>query len=158
MFLKDHWRAVAVSLALLGAFATGRFATPTKTVTQTVERVVTKTVTVKAKARVVYRDRTVIQKPDGTVERRDVERTEQTTVAATEHEAEHAATVTVTASPPQWRASLLAGVDFPHLDRPALLGPIQLGAMVERRIAGPLWIGAWGMSSGVGGLALSLEF
>lgn len=88
-----------------------------------------------------------------------------TTQTATQGDATHTVSTSVTVDPakPQWRASLLAGVDVLHLDRPALFGPIQLGGMVERRIRianhdTPLWVGAWGMSSGTGGLALSLEF
>jgi hypothetical protein len=157
-------------IALVGAFAAGRASSPESEVRE-VERVVykdkvvevVKTVTVReqAQARVIYRDR--VTKPDGTRVEREVERTE---TKATEHaqaEAARASTAegqrvaerTVTPRQPQWRAGVLVGAQL-RLD-PLGVSP-AVGAHVERRLLGPLWLGAWGLHTGSAGLSLSLEF
>lgn len=51
---------------------------------------------------------------------------------------------------PQWRVSGLVGTGLP-------LVPIY-GAHVERRILGPVSVGAWALSSGVGGLSVGVSF
>jgi hypothetical protein len=179
-FVLEHWRPFAAVCFLLAAFFAGRSSVPTRVETKTVERVVyqdrvvTKTVTVQGEAkvetRVVYRDRTTIQKPDGTVVHRDIERTEADTesskvssnsaekVQETAVQREKAASKVQESASPQWRVNLLAGVEPLHLDRPQLFGPVALGLQVERRIIGPLWVGAFGLSSGVGGVSVGLEF
>jgi len=182
--LKAHWRACAVVLALVLSFAFGRFATPPRiqTVTKTVDHTEELTKAreqvnelqnqVETLKRHTHEVKTVVVRKDGTKTVQDVtdtsvDRQTQTqtqeqavTVAQTQTETTHTevASVTVTPSKPQWRVSLLAGIEPLHLDRPALLGPVSLGAMVEHRLVGPLWVGVWGDSSGVGGLALSVEF
>ena len=187
-FLRAHWRPVVVLVALLLAFFAGRYGTPTKTVTVHAETDHTaETQLAQARAQIntlseqvktlntrKHEVKTVYVTRDGTKTEQDVTDTdtEQTATAQTETQkvataqtethvdTTHTAstTTTVTAYRPEWRVSLLAGADMLHLDRPQLFGPIQLGAMVERRILGPVWVGAFGLSSGVGGLALSVEF
>lgn len=187
-FILEHWRVVAIAAALLCAFAVGRYETPPKTVTtaavvdhstenqlaQAREQINTLTQQVATLKTKKHEVKTVAVKPDGsktiqTVTDTDTDQathsqTAQQTVATqqvqTQTEVTHSATtsVTVTTVKPQWRVSALAGVDVLHLNQPALLGPVQLGALVERRLIGPVWVGAFGLSSGTAGLALSLEF
>jgi len=74
--------------------------------------------------------------------------------------------VTVTPVLAQWHMGLMAGV-APRLDNVALT-PVMVGIEVERRILGPVWVGAWGMAgspvtgfnvvNGTAGLKLGVEF
>lgn len=65
---------------------------------------------------------------------------------------------------PDWRIGAMAGLNFPQLpglvagDSFDVLTHTVFGLQVERRIVGPLSVGAWGLSSGTGGLTLNLEF
>lgn len=165
---KAHWRALAVFVAVFLAFAVGRFATPAKVVvqtkTQTVEKIVQAKAEVRTETQVVYRDRTVVTHKDGTVEHRNIEQTSNGQVDTKHESAEKVVyrdreLLRVVESPkPQWRVGVLAGVDILHLGRPQLFGPVALGAHVERRIAGPVWLGAFGLSSGAAGVSVSVEF
>jgi hypothetical protein len=60
----------------------------------------------------------------------------------------------------QWRAGLLVGVNLPGLGSPLapVGGPLAYGLGVERRLLGPVWFGAWALSSLQCGIALSVEF
>ncbi len=175
-FLKAHWRPVVVCIALLVAVGAGRFLVPTKTAIMTVQktvykdRIVTQTVQSEAKTveHVVYRDHTTVVYKDGTVEHRDIVKTENATGDKTvtksskaveqTQEAFKSATKEVTNAKPQWRVNLLAGVETFNLKAPQLLGPVALGVQVERRLIGPVWIGAFGLSSGSAGLSVGVEF
>lgn len=117
-----------------------------------------------SKRSVVYRDRLV--KPDGTVHEREVEAHASDTQIREASRSEAAGVevrevekrVEVTRPAPQWRASVLAGVD-PFSVRLAPLGAeLYVGAAVERRILGPLFVGAWALHRGPVGLSVSAEF
>lgn len=171
---KYWWGAAA--LALIVAFAAGRF-TAAKPDVKTVEHVVAQKVEVKAEQKVeqkdthtaqtviVYRDRVV--HTDGTVENKSqTVTTTGTDTHVTEHDATtdttHAATTsdrnqTVSSYRPEWHVGVLAGFEPLHMS-PQLAGPFALGAQVERRVLGPIWLGAWGMSSGMAGVSVSVEF
>ena len=66
-------------------------------------------------------------------------------------------TATVDARP-NWSVSLLPGVQFAGEKAVTLYGPGVLGASVERRIIGPVWMGAWASTSGAAGVVLKGEF
>ena len=95
-FLAKHWRPIAFVALILAAFAAGRFATPTKTVTveriQWKDRVVTQVVEKQAEQKetvktvVVYRD--VIKHTDGSTETKS----ETRAVTGTQDNTESAAT------------------------------------------------------------------
>lgn len=52
---------------------------------------------------------------------------------------------------PDWRVGAMVGVD--------LGGPsVAYGAQIERRILGPIYVGAWGLSNGAGGVAIGIPF
>lgn len=167
---SNVFEVIATGVVLLAIFfGAGRYSAPTKvetkTVTQTVyqDRVVEKRVEVQAEAkeRIVYRDRTVVSHPDGTVEHRDIVRTDDSdktkdTDAVTQL-AEHTTEVTKAAEKivervaPSWQVNALGGMTWGSWK------PVY-GAQVQRRILGPLWIGAWGLSSGEGGISAGVQF
>lgn len=146
-----------------GCFIAGRYTAPveTKTEVEYVERLqVIRTTVVK---RVVdTKTKTVIvERPDGTKttvidqEKHEAEDSKSSQVATNDTSAKESHTVT--SARPNWRVGALVGV---HLS-PGVPAPVY-GAVVERRLLGPISVGAWGLGSptaGVsGGLALSLEF
>lgn len=183
-FLKAHWKYAVAAVLIVAAFGAGRFATPTKVVTQTVtktevqfkDRVVTQVVHDQAKT--VYIDRVVDRttKPDGTV----TEHVETKTSAASKSEtdttkkeaitenakSETVTTKTVTADAPRLTVSLLAGYQFGNqgilkgsgVNLIPNAGPLSVGAEIQYRIAGPVQVGAFGLTSGVAGLSVGLTF
>lgn len=66
-------------------------------------------------------------------------------------------TVTVDARP-NWSVSLMPGIQFAGEKAVTLYGPGVLGASVERRIIGPVWMGAWGSTSGAAGISIRSEW
>jgi hypothetical protein len=66
----------------------------------------------------------------------------------------------VTAEKPQWKVGPMVGVNLKELNvgQSLTTGPLSYGAHVERRIAGPVFVGAWGLSSGQAGVIVTVEF
>lgn len=143
----------AVLAALvLGAvgFLAGRYtATPRVEVkVQEVERI--KTVVVKGEDRVVVRRVVVEKKPDGTTTTTTDERESTKTAERTETTERTDRKVETKPVQPQWRASALVGVT------PQLV-PVY-GAVVERRIVGPVHAGVWaiGGATWAGGVSVGV--
>lgn len=106
-----------------------------------------------------HREKTEEKKPDGTVTIKEVEdrnidshtkeRENSTTVQVVEVEkqvvVEKEKIVEKRIEPilPNWHLGVLAGV-APRFDSP-LDTPVVIGIEAERRILGPIWLGAWGM-------------
>lgn len=169
-FIKAYWRPIAVLVALAAAFATGRFTTPGPDVViassiRFVERKVEVRVVERAKDRIVYRN--VEVKPDGTRIDRSIERSVTDTKAATNTSSstDSASDMkqAVTSYRPQWRVGALLGFNVGglHLSPTFSLtsDAFAWGAFAERRIAGPFFVGLWGLSTGPSfGLTLSMEF
>lgn len=65
---------------------------------------------------------------------------------------------TIVDNRPNWSVSLMPGVQFAGEKAITLYGPGVLGASVERRILGPIWMGVWGSTSGAAGVVLKGEF
>lgn len=129
-----------------------------------------------------HREKTEERRPDGTVIAKEVEdrnidsivreRENSTEVKVVEVEkqvvVERKVEVFREVKPvlPDWHVGVLAGV-APRFDAP-LASPIMLGLEGERRIAGPLWLGIWGMAgspatglnitNGAIGIKASMEF
>ncbi len=116
-------------------------------VTRTEDTVVTKTVT---KVETVYVDREV-----KVIETKVVDRVVEKIVEVEKVKI-------VENAKAQWRLTPMVGIDAAGLvTRPGLslsTNDLIYGAGAQRRIAGPIWAGAWGLSSGVGGVSVSLEF
>lgn len=151
------WGSAAVAVVAL-AFAVGRFTAPVQVEERTIEVVKRAVITVtRVKTDTQTATKTVervVYAPGGTVTiDRVIEAKTETHVEDTSHVAEktdaHAERV-VTPKLPDWRVSALVGTGLP-------LVPIY-GAHVERRILGPISLGAWGLSSGVVGLSVGVEF
>jgi hypothetical protein len=173
---KWIWPTVAVG-ACVGGYALGRYVAPNKVVTHEVTRVETVTkVDTQAQERVkeltaqldtlqrhTHTEKTV--KPDGTKTTvtdttvdRSVDTHKDTTADAEQKQTSQTSTVRevtktveVSRARPDWRVGALVGFDINSK-------AFSYGATVERRILGPLSVGAWGLSNGVGGISLTLEF
>lgn len=169
----NHWkRRALILLAVLVAFFVGRLTAPPKI--QEVERervvyqdrIIEKVVHAKAqdveRRVVVYRDRIV--QPDGTRVEREVERSAEAvrTIEAIHEDAQHEliaeghAERKITTVLPSWRVGALVGGQI-RLDSALSLTP-SYGALVERRIVGPMSAGAWALNDGTIGLLLTMEF
>lgn len=123
-----------------------------------------------------HREKTEVKSPDGTVTIKDVEdrnidsvvkeqqnNTEVKVVTVekqvvVEKEVEKIKTVTPVLA--QWHVGVLAGIKPQFL--PTLGVSYAIGGEVERRIAGPVFLGVWGMGTtdgtGMGGLKAGIEF
>lgn len=159
-----------VLACLAAGYSAGHLSAPVETVTQTEIKVVTREKVVEkivdrwheAKTRIVYTEKT--SKPDGSIVEKtstkedsvaDASRDDsKVTDKSTENEQKSSKQVV---NRPDWRVGVLAGA---ALQTPAIqiTGPLVLGVQVERRIVGGISLGIWGVSSGAGGLSLSLEF
>lgn len=158
-------------LLLAGAFALGRYMTPEKI------KIETKTVyqekTDKSKEEELNKNvnkdkntvttKTELTKPDGTkivkTVTKEAETTSKTTnkTTLTKEQSEKMLTEETEELVEMGRnrvtISALGGVDFKNLtDKPVL------GCHVSKPILGPITIGAWGLSSAVGGMSLGLQF
>lgn len=179
--LLRFWMPLLALLLIAVAFLGGRLTSPTPPaeVVERVEyrdRVVTQEVVreVRAAAEVRYMDRVqrveVVRevRPDGSSSERSVTTTGEsvreaiTSQAATEAAKSEVREVEVERQirvevRHDWRVSALAGADLRTVSMTAPPAWV-LGGLVERRIVGPISLGAWGLSSGAAGLSLSLEF
>jgi hypothetical protein len=184
--LREHWRPLAAMLAVALAYALGRYGVPERVVVTervrveqvehqvvvTQERVRVERVEVAQAARAVHREQTTTRQPNGAVQTRvvederaeasrgTVERSQADTQAraeSTRTEKEDAqASRTVEAARPAWRVHALVGVRLSDV-LGGKLAPAY-GAALERRVLGPLSVGAWGLSTGTVGVSVSLEF
>jgi hypothetical protein len=141
------WQSItlAILVALGLGYSFGRYAQPAKEVIKTVE--VVKTVeTVKHDTVTVTKQ---IKKPDGTTETdttttdKDIE-TSKTNIAESSSE-------TITNVKPQWKATGLLGYNVSTFEK-------VYGAEIERRIIGPIFVGAWANTQRTGGVSVSIEF
>lgn len=165
--------ALGAIAALALAFSAGRFAAPAKihtvTVTQTVVKTEIKTVEVEkrveAKAQVVYVDRIIYK--DGTVHEKTETRIAETSTTdhaskTDEKESTKVAAKTeqiVSNDYPRLTVGLLGGYQFKsQVNLIPQLGPFALGLTVQYRIAGPLQVGAFGLSTGAFGIMLGATF
>lgn len=143
----SNWKYYLGGLLLVAsvAYASGRYLQPPK--------VVTKTETVVKEVQVIQHDTTTKTheevKPDGTktidtvVEDKDKEENKSS--------ADSKASTVVDTTKPQWKVGALGAYDF------STLKPIY-GVQVDRRILGPIFVGAFGLNNRTVGLSVSLEF
>jgi hypothetical protein len=171
-FAKAHWRIIAVIVILILAFLGGRYTTPTKVVEterivyqeKIVEKIVEKKVEVAAKTKVVYRTTTITK--EGETKIVEVEKTEKKTEKKTDSETnkdkeivkEDTRTKLTEYARPQWKVGALVGYDFSPVKPLDFAHGLTLGAHVERRLAGPIWVGVWAFHTGAVGASLSVEF
>lgn len=131
---------LALLLLVIG-YSLGRYFTPQKVVTKTV--IETKTVTV------VQRDTqtTVTEKPDGTKTTVIVDKS----IDTTHQDQTIDKTKTVENNKPDWHVGLQLAPKNPQYE-------YFYGVQVERRILGPVFVGAFGDTDRTLGLVVGLEF
>jgi hypothetical protein len=169
---------LVAAVALAAGFLLGRTSAPERVELQQVERVrvewrereTSAAVSVGTQSKATRREvrRSRVTTPDGTVREREVEREvdEQHQAHAEQRlqlrdasgtaEAHRELRQVTSTARSTWRAGALVGLQLQALKVPP--GPLVYGAHVERRVLGPLWLGAWGLSSRTAGLSLSAEF
>lgn len=161
-YLRANWRPLAVLVALVLAYLGGRHGQPARVVHR---------VDVRWKDRIEWRDREVVGRVEGPIRRtretleyppvpagspcadrptrvvREIEdRGPVVTVARRDADGlviseGKAAAEKLVERGGTWRAGLMAGVELSTAPR------LLLGAHVEARVAGPVWVGAWGATS-----------
>lgn len=142
--------------------AIGRYATPAKVLTVVKVETVIKEVKIKERQRnVTTHTRTVITPtPAGPVTTTETDTRSATQTETRTDTAASTSSVTtklVEGHKPDWRISAMGGVLIMPGTQPSWLA----GGLVERRILGPISIGAWGLGgpkAGVAGLTLGVEF
>lgn len=165
-------RVASVIVLLIVSFAFGRFSQVAEKQVEYkekiayVDRVVEKVIEVERKredkVRIVYRE----VKPDGTKIEHEEERTKSDSEKATEKTVEKLVYVdrevlkkeTVKLQP-RLMLGVLVGYDHsPSFLKIPSAPNLALGVDVKVRVAGPVWIGAWGLNTGAVGGSVSLTF
>lgn len=151
-------------VVVVGAFAFGRYTTPTKIKIETKTVEVIKTVTVKqtAKRKRVHKHTVVTEttRPDGTVEKRtevvfDSDFNKDTTNHVAVDQSKKSDTKSETTRVgSRLNISLLAGAPVSWQG----LGNFTYGVHVSRDIIGPFSLGAFGFSTGLVGISAGLTF
>jgi type II secretory pathway pseudopilin PulG len=136
---------IGVILLVVG-YGLGRYVQPAKVVTktQTVTQVVTQ-----IQEHVHTVTHTVVQ-PNGIKDITTV--TDNNSTENKDSDTKSSSSTITTYSKPQWRAQGLAGLNLSNVSTPIY------GLGVERRILGPIFVGAYGKTNSEAGLSLSLEF
>jgi hypothetical protein len=127
-------KLASVGLIFLLGFGVARYTLPVKTITVTKE-------VVKEKKDVVTVTKRV-KLPDGTTT------TERRTEDRTIRDTKKGSSTAVENEKAQWKASAL--LDLTRVD--------NYGVSVEKRLVGPVFVGAWGLQSGQVGLSLGMEW
>jgi hypothetical protein len=161
--------ALGAIVALCGAFAVGRWSRPAM-VRTTAERAdltraqwygATVSATKETRRNVESERHRTFDPQTGKLLSETLKLRDLSTSGATRNEAsqggakteEHReATTTEKPAAKDWHLSVQAGWNA------AQLRPNVYGVQVERRIAGPVWLGVWGNSTRAGGASLSLEW
>jgi hypothetical protein len=140
---------------ILTSFAFGRYTTPTKTMIQvkTVETV--RTVIQKDTDQAKDTTITEVKKPDGTVTTvtHTTTETKTDTKEAQQDNKDIESTKTVTKGGSTVSLSMLAGI---NVTSPA--SGMVYGGMLSKQVLGPIGIGLFGLSNGVGGASIALSF
>lgn len=180
--MTRHWPIVVAVVLVLLAFLAGRLSAPQRVVTRDVVR--TQTVEVEKIRTVEVHDQVEAKEAaervrtvtvtrwrwlpgGGTEAETTTTRAADTTARQTKQERASATTETAKATQattvelhtvervpvlPQWSIAVMPGVDL----RGASTLPYHavVGVAVERRIAGPLFVGAWGNTAGAAGISI----
>ena len=153
MQLSSKTKYTIAGVAIAVAFATGRYTVQSPTI-KTIETDQSKINLNQDKDTHTITTKTTIKTPDGTV--KTVEATDTTIAAKVTEVATTNTTLEQTITPPKTNTlnvSALIGNDFSV----GLLKPIY-GASVTKQILGPVTAGAYGMSNGLVGISIGLNF
>lgn len=140
-------KEIIIGVVLLAAgYGLGRYVQPAKVVTKT--EVVTKVETqIQEHVHTITR---TITDPNGHSETVTV--TDNNTNTHSNSESDSTSSTVTTYNKPQWKAQGLVGLNIHDLSSPVY------GVGVERRILGPIFVGAYGKTNSEAGLSVSLEF
>lgn len=148
-------KAIIAAVALLVAFAAGRWLAPTKVVTEikTVEIERKETDEEKKKHQTIIITET--KNPDGTVTKvTKIVNNSDTTKHETDDKTKSSDTVkTVTYASSRFHLAALGGMDF----NPSVPTPVY-GAYLSKDILGPISAGVWGLTNKSFGVSLGLSF
>lgn len=145
-------KIILAIIALLAAFAFGRFSAPETIKTVEVEKKTADTVIDKDK----HKDTIVIEviKPDGT-KTITTQIKEDTKTNIDKHiEMDKSKTTEETRSSSKVTIQALAGANVTHLTS----DPLVYGGSISKPILGPVTLGAFGLSNGVAGFSMGLTF
>lgn len=148
-FMRLRYKLLLLSIALLLAFAAGRWLVPQKVKVITKVQTVVQTV---VKHDTHVRTVTIVtQKPDGTkITKTTVTHDSSTeTGVKVEHKKDHKKVVST--SQPQYEIAAIAGYDF-HTSHKVY------GAMVSKQVLGPVNLGVWGLSNSEIGISVGVRF
>jgi hypothetical protein len=150
------WRKAGLILLVLMtvSFAAGRFLAPERV--EIKKEIVTVEVERKEKSTEKDRDTETIEitRPDGTKIKKKKTKTHTETQEKSEKDTTTKETETkVVENSRRLQVSVLAGPDFTNLS-----APIVYGAHISRPFLGPITLGVWALSSGVGGVSIGLQF
>lgn len=150
------------AVLILGAFAFGRYSAPEKIkVEKEIVRVeVEKKEKSKDQSVDEQKDTTTIEvtKPDGTKIKKRVVRQDRKTETSTDEKTDRVSQTKkketkVVENSRRISVSVIAGPNFTDLK-----APIVFGGYISRPFMGPVTLGIWGLSSGVGGVSVGLQF
>lgn len=143
--LKQYRNVAIVGLLLLVVgYGTGRYLQPAKIQIKK-EEVIKEVEVIKKDIRIVERE---ITRPDGTKEKERI--TEDKSQESTKKEKDTKESTLIANKKPDWRVNGLAALNN---DR-----NIVYGLQVERRILGPISVGAFGLTDTTVGLSVGIEF
>lgn len=156
--MSTKYKVVLAAIALLGAFAAGRYLAPEKIKIEKQIVEVEKKSSNKDAEKNTRKTTTVTKTtyPDGRVEERTVvveetDRKSSSTTVSEGSKTENEVTE-VTHSSSRVTISALAGAPTSSLQLPVY------GVAISKPVLGPITVGAWGLSSGVIGASLGLTF
>lgn len=155
--------AVGALVLLAGTFAAGRYSAPTKTIDRVeyVEKVREVRLTTVARSTQIKWRRVTVSTPDGTTTQTEdgqsYENENSTETAKVENDTEARKEKVTENVRAQWSISVTAGLLLPTQQNSYRLVTPTFGAHVQRRILGPVWVGAWFQTVGAGGVSVGLE-
>lgn len=146
--MNDYLKLALAALLIGGlGYAAGRYVQPAKVEIKKEVEVKEVEVTRKNIVTVTHEEK----RPDGTVITDS--RTEDKSTEATRTDTKSKESTTITNVKPQWKVSGGAGVKYNEIS----LQPVYTVG-VERRILGPIFVGAYGRTDKEVGLSVSVEF
>lgn len=158
---------LGLALCLGLSFAAGRYTSPTKVETREVVRVETKTVEVERKRAKVRTEKVTETKPDGSQKVVEVITDDSVTDRSKDtYEKKQVERVTITETKrANWQVSVLGTINHRRIltfGQPISqmygLGVIGVGAHVQRRVLGPIYLGGYANTNGDLGVSLGASF
>ncbi len=187
--MDTKWLKLSLGILLFGGgLVLGRFSTKPQIQEKIVTKEVIKTVEVekvqdnkqdsKKEAKDEHKVVVVVRKKDGTITTKTVVDTHDRQVevkteikyvdrvVSVDKEVEKRVEIKITPKEVNWQFSANFGIRFDNLalvPNPPYFKPALIGLEVDRRVIGPVWVGAWGltdlqMSTKAAGLSLKLQW